>query len=174
VSPDLPESGSGIGFVPVGKDAVVYGGYHDVVYVRWAPDDRRAKFETFLPPAYGYSHHHVVAHPKLPVIYSCNYRHGVVYRLEHADGHPTLGPQTATLDAAYPLSAPVVLARHNRLAFGGHQRVFLLHLAPDGKILPTRSQVMIGPHPVEAVGYSEKFDRLYVGVEPVKEKEKGK
>jgi hypothetical protein len=107
-------------------------------------------------------------------VYSAVLGHSLLYRIEHNNGHLTLAPQTVTLTGAHCQSAPAVMAKRNMLAIGGNQRVFLVTLDAEGRVKPERKQVLVAPQYIDALAYSEKFDKLYVAVEPPKEKEKGK
>lgn len=168
---DLPESATGIGFIPLGRDFVLFGGYHDMALATWAPDDRRVRLHMFMPHGYGYRHHIPAIHPTLPMIYIV--AHGVpqMYRLEHVDGYPTLVPQSVEFVGANLYTGPIVMARHKLLALGSHSRILLVPLDDTGRLKKERSQVLVANHYIEALAYSEKFDRLYVGtVAPEKPK----
>src|SRR5205085_879240 len=106
------------------------------------------------------------AHPTLPVVYSAVLNTPWVFRMEHADGYLTLAPQQAVLGEAKLLSAPVVLGKRNLLAVGGVNRVYLPALDAAGAFKAAeRTDLSVLNPAVEALAYSEQFDRLYVAVE---------
>jgi len=156
--------GSGIGFVPVGRDKVFTGGFHATGLVSWTPEERQSRLQSYQISS-EYTYKYPCAHPTLPLVYVADFGSGKIYRFEHADGNFTLVPQRAELAAANLGSPPVFLHKVNKLAVGGHQRVFLIGLDEKGKFKPERQQTLIGNQHVHALAYSEKYDRLYVGVE---------
>jgi hypothetical protein len=88
------------------------------------------------------------------------------YRFEHVEGNPTLVPQRAAFAGGQPLfSAPAVLSRQGKVAFGGRHRVLLADLDKDGRFLPAGAEMTVNNPEVEALAYSARFDRLYVAVE---------
>jgi len=166
-APDVPYASTGHGFIPLGRDVVLFGGCHDCALAVWAPDDRRVRLNLFQPPG-GYRYHYPAMHPTLPVLYVVALNTPTLYRLDHVDGQPTLAPQTVEFAGANLTSPPVVLGKHNLLAVGTNQRLLLVPLDARGRLRPERTQVLIGNQAVEALAYSAKFDRLYVGTEKEK------
>ena len=58
-----------------------------------------------------------------------------------------------------------MLTRGNKVAVGGHYHVYVIDLDEKGRPRPEVLRVrVLNPH-VRALVYSERFDRLYVGVE---------
>jgi hypothetical protein len=167
IAPDLPLCATGLGWVPLGRDLVLFGGYHDTALVTWAPDDRRVRVNLFQPPG-TYQYHFPAGHPNLPVVYIGVLNTQTIYRIEHVDGQPTLAPQSATVLGAGLQSPPVVMGKHNLLAIGTYSRILLMPLDAQGRLKPERTQVLVGNQAIEALAYSEKFDRLYVGMEKAK------
>ncbi len=161
-------SGAGFGCVHIAKDVVVFGGYHTTSLISWMPEERRVKLFSFLGSDGGYKHYFVCGHATLPLVYSAPLSTPNVYRFEHVDGLPSLLPKRAELAGAYLTSPPVMMPKANQIAIGGRQRVFLLRLDDQGRFKPERVQALIGNQDVEALVYSQKFDRLYVGVEKPK------
>ena len=165
IAPDVPGASTGHGFVPLSRDLVLFGGGHDVALATWQPEDRRVRLN-LVQPSGGYRYHYPTGHPTLPVVYIVVINSPYLYRIEHVDGQPTLAPQHIDVLRQQPLhSPPVVMAKHNLLALGGHLRILLVPLDAKGRIQPERTQVLIGNQPVQALAYSARFDRLYVGVE---------
>jgi hypothetical protein len=156
--------GSGIGFVPVGRDMVLTGAFHSTSLISWTPENRQCRLQSYQIDS-EYTYKYPTAHPNLPVVFVSDTGSGRVYRFEHADGNITLVPQRAELEMAHLSSPPVVMAKANKVAIGGWQRLFVLSLNEKGKFTTQRQQALIGNQHVEAVAYSEKYDRLYVGVE---------
>jgi hypothetical protein len=164
IAPDLPACSTGLGFVPLSRDRVLFGGYHDCALATWTPEDRRVRLNLVQTPD-GYTYHFPALHPRLPVLFIVSLNTPTLYRLEHVDGQLTLTPQRVDFAGANLHTPPVVLARHNLLALGSHGRLLLVPLDANGRLKAERTQVPVGNQPVEALAYSEKFDRLYVGVE---------
>jgi hypothetical protein len=156
--------GSGIGFVPVGRDKVLTGAYHATGLVSWTPEERQCRLQSYQI-ASEYNYKYPSAHPTLPQVYVSDFGSGKIYRFEHADANITLVPQRAELAAAHLSTPPVILRKANKLAVGGHQRVFLVSLDDRGKFKPERQQMLVGNHYIQALAYSEKYDRLYAAVE---------
>lgn len=167
----FPDSGAGtgIGFVPVARDAVITGGYHATGIVSWTPEDRTCRMVHYRLNS-SYTYKYPTGHPTLPLVYLTDSGTGHVYRFEHVDGNPTLVPQRADLEAANLTSFPVIMAKTKKIAVGGQARLFILKLNEQERFTGERQQTVIGNQYVRALAYSEKFDRLYVGVEKEKKK----
>ena len=164
--PDLP-SGCGFGYVPIAKDVVLFGGYHDVALITWAPDDRRTKLTVYQGDG-GYRCYYPVMHPSLPVVYSAFMNAPWLFRFDMADGFPAMVPTHIELRGAEFFSPPLIVRKTGELVFGGRDRVFAIKLDDKGRLTDERRQMVVGSQRVEAVAYSEKYDRLYVGVEKLK------
>lgn len=157
---------TGLGFVPVSDDVVIMGGTYGPVV--WDEGNRRARFNHFFLHAnYGAPYvDRLSAHPTLPVVYFSVLRTHWIYRMEHADGYLTLVPQQATLADTTMQSAPVVLTKRHLVAVGGVNRVGLPRIDATGAFkAEARTDLSVHNPAVEALAYSEKFDRLYVAVE---------
>jgi hypothetical protein len=168
IAPDLPECCTGLGFVPFARDHVFFGGYHDLALAIWTPENRMVRLHTYQPQGYGYRFHFPAVHPSLPMIYIVSLDVPLLFRVEHVDGQPTLVPQSVEFVGANLHSPPIVMARHNLLAVGSQQRILLVPLDAAGRLKPERTQVLVGNQTIQALAYSEKFNRLYVGVEKEK------
>jgi hypothetical protein len=57
------------------------------------------------------------------------------------------------------------MGKANKIAVGGQWAVFVVPLDDEGRFKPERVQQKVGVSLVEALTYSDKFDRLYVAVE---------
>jgi hypothetical protein len=161
--PDHP-TGCGFGFVPVGLDAVLFGGYYSTALVLWRPEDRTRRLFSFTLPR-SYRRFVAAGHPDLPVIYVSDLVSSEAYCFEHVEGNLTLVPQRATFAEDILHSAPVVLTRKGQVAFGGRHRVFIVNLDKEGRFLPAGATVGVNNPQVEALAYSARHNRLYVAVE---------
>jgi hypothetical protein len=87
------------------------------------------------------------------------------YRVEHADGYLSLLPRQYIIPETQLSGPPAVLGKRNQLAVGGRFHVYLVGL--DGKGMPAgeviRTRVLANE--VRALAYSNRFDRLFVGVD---------
>jgi hypothetical protein len=102
----------------------------------------------------------------LPLIYTTLVAYdGRIIRLEHADGYFTLLPQTISLDNTVVHSAPLVLTKTNQLAVGAAGRICLVDLDDQGRMQAKGVQMTVNNPQVEALTWSERFQRLYVPVE---------
>ncbi len=155
-----PLSACGLGFAPAGENVVIFGGTAGPV--TWDEGDRRARIMSFFTDPYLAYRQHVAGHPTLPVFFVSVSLSSYLYRMEHAEGHITLGPQQWTIDGAIFHSPPVVMARRSQVAIGGASKVHVIGIDKDGFLKPERTQAAVLNPTVEAVAYSEKFDRLYV------------
>jgi hypothetical protein len=166
---DTP-AGSGVGFIPLARDVVITGGFHSIGMVTWTPDDRRVRLQSYSQLPGHYTYKFPAAHPTLPLVFVSDSL-STVYRFEHVDGNPTLMPTRAELEAVHLCSPAVVMGKANKIVVGGIHRLFILSLNDKGRFKPERQQVLIAPNQrVEAVAYSAKYDRIYVGVEKEKKK----
>jgi hypothetical protein len=163
--------GSGIGFVPVARDVVLTGGFHATGLVSWTPEERQCRMQVYTIDS-NYNYKLPTGHPKLPVVFVTDTFMLRLYRFEQADGNITLVPQRADIEGAQRLTSfPVVMTKANKVAVGGWAgRVYLIGLNDKGKLKAERQQALVGKNAIEALTYSEKHDRLYVGVEKEKDK----
>jgi hypothetical protein len=163
--PDVP---AGLGFIPISDDVVLVGGGYGPV--SWNEADRHGRFNVVALHAFFglYYRDRIAGHPTLPVLVASVVGYSWVCRMEHADGVLTLTPQVAVLEGATLRSQPVFLGRHNQVAFGGENKVYMLSLDDKGHFQRQRVQAAVPCPAVEALVYSEKLDRLYVAVEIAK------
>lgn len=157
---------SGLGFVPIAENVVIFGGTAGPV--TWDEGDRRARLMSFLTEPYIANRQYVAGHPTLPVIFTSVTVSPYLYRMEHADGHLTLAPQQWTIEGATFHSPPVVMAKRSQVAVGGAGKVHVIGIDKDGFLKQERLQAVVLNPTVEALAYSEKFDRLYVTTEKPK------
>ena len=126
--------------------------------------NRRGRWNHYQLTPLAYSTYRLAGHPTLPVVYLSMVGYSYIFRMEHADGYLTLLPQTVMInDAVY--SPPVVMAKRKRVAFGGANHVHAVGLDDDGWYTNTMEQTVVANPSLEALVYSEKFDRLYAAVE---------
>jgi hypothetical protein len=159
---------AGLGFIPISDDVVIVGGVYGPV--TWNEADRHGRFSTVaLHASFGAVYRDRIAgHPTLPVLVASVIATSWACRMEHVDGVLTLTPQQALLEGATLRSSPVFLGRHNQVAFGGENRVYVVRLDDKGRFQAPRVQAAVVCPMVEALVYSEKYDRLYVAVETPK------
>ena len=140
----------------------------------WDTENRRGTINHVVVPRHGASswggNFHILEHPKLPVVYGFQDHGEWVYRIEHADGYPTLLPATVRIAGARFHSLPVVMTRRNSLAVGlENGAVFTMELTADGHLTDRTTRIRVGDgRSVRAVAWSDKFDRLYAAVEETK------
>jgi hypothetical protein len=160
--------GSGVGFVPIARDVVITGGYHATGIVSWSPEDRTCRMVHYRLQSH-YSYKWPAGHPTLPLVFLSETHDSHLFRFEHADGHPTLVPQRADLEATNLSSNPAVMAKVKKIAVGSQNRVIVIGLDDNARFKNERKQQLLGSI-VRTLCYSEKFDRLYVAVEKEKKK----
>jgi hypothetical protein len=160
---------AGAGFLPISRDVFVTTGYLGLVI--WNLGDRRAQSQTFLMPVNFISYYctRLAAHPRLPVLYATIAGYSYAHCVEHVDGNPTLAPQVLTLEGTVLKTLPVVLSKRNLVAWGTQTAIYLAPIDAEGKFKKENGlQVNFPSAPMEALAYSERFDRLYVAVEKSK------
>ena len=86
--------------------------------------------------------------------------------MNHVGGVLTLLPQKYILTNAVFQSTPVILSKQKKIAVGGTNTVYMIGLNPEGRFDGTGESVQIPKTPVKAMTYSEKTNRLYIGVNP--------
>ena len=88
-----------------------------------------------------------------------------LFRAEQVDGFLTLLPRQYVFPGLKITSPPVVLGKSNKVALGGQHFVYLVSLDEKGMPLLDVLETQVLNPSVHALAYSEKLDRLYVGVE---------
>jgi hypothetical protein len=163
----VPGYPCGVSFIPISDDVVIVGGGYGPI--TWDMKDPRVRFQSvFVHDIAAYYTTRLAGHPTLPVMFFGMIGYGYFGRIEHVDGSLTLAPQLVTLEGAAFGTPPVVVARHSQVAFGGVNKVYLLTHDAQGRFTKQRVQAAVTNPSVEALVYSEKFDRLYVAVEKSK------
>jgi hypothetical protein len=159
----------GAGFAPISRDVFVAAGYLGLV--TWNLADRRAQAQYFLMPHNFVTYYctRLAAHPRLPVFYATMVGYSYANCVEHIDGSPTLAPQVLTMEGTVLKTLPVVVTKRNFVAWGTETAIYLAPINAEGKFKKEDGmQVNFPASLVQALAYSERFDRLYVGVEKIK------
>ncbi len=131
--------------------------------VTWDTNSRRCRFACYwsgMPP---YTTR-LIPHPTLPVIYTSAVGMPVAMKMEHVDGNLTMMPQQLTFTGMAITSPPVLMIKSNRFAVGSSMRVLMISLDAAGNFVPPATFTPVNCTG-EAIDYSEKFDRVYVGCE---------
>jgi hypothetical protein len=156
----------GAGIVPFGRDVILACGPFGAI--TWNNADRAARGCVFLLPVNFVTYYctRLTVHPTLPVVYVSAVGYTYLYRMAHADGFITLGPQVVRLEGAAVRTPPVVMARRNAVAVGSTGVVYVAALDAEGRFKDEEGvQINVMSPNVDALAYSEKYDRLYVPVE---------
>ena len=156
--------GSGMSFHHVSKDVVISSGWQGLM--TWRPEDKTAPLNGVPLKLAG--HTQVVGHPTLPVLFASvtHWGHdGSLFRIEQVEGYLTLLPRQYVLAESKLTSRPAILAKRKQVVVGGEFRVYVIDL--DDKGIPTGEpiQVQVNCPAVRALASSERFERVYVGVE---------
>lgn len=156
--------GCGQAMHPLGKDVLLTSVSNSLV--SWRPDDKNATVHG-LPLKFG-GHTKFVVHPTLPAIFATtgNAQHSdILFRAEHAEGYLTLLPKQYAIPDSKLSGPPAILSKQKKVAVGGQHLVYLIDLDDKGFPIGEFSQTYVNCPQVRAMIYSERFDRLYVGVE---------
>ncbi len=156
--------GAGHSFHIVSRDAIIAGGPHGLM--TWRPEDREACLHGLPLGAYGNTL--LSVHPSLPLVFATVANTDSFYRVEQSEGYLSLLPLQLTIPETRLYSQPVTMTKSKKLAIGGHHHVYFMSLGDKGDVQPEVAKVQVLGPAVRALAYSEKFDRLYVGVESSK------
>jgi hypothetical protein len=156
--------GSGHSFVPIGKDVVLTSGYQGLMC--WRPDDKHVTLHGL--PFKTAGHTQFVVHPTLAAIFATapyHAYHDSFFRAEQSEGYLSLLPKQYVIPDSKLSGPPAILSKQGKLVVGGENRLYLVSL--DAKGFPSGDvvQMVVNAPQVKALVYSEKYDRLYVGVE---------
>lgn len=161
---NLTGFGCGLSFHPVSKDEVIAGGSQGLI--AWRPDDKVSTVSGL--PLRVAGHTLLTVHPNLPLVFATSHHKtqpDSLFRVGLVEGYLTLLPQQYVLPGTDLTSVPVVLSKSNAVAVGGHYFVYVVRLDVQGVPQPDVQRYQVFCPAVHALVYSEKFDRLYVGVE---------
>lgn len=164
----FPSRPTGFSFFPVTDTVCIVAG--PLGPVTWDEENRRGQFSSVtLPPARVLQNRvRLAGHPSLPVVFFSGVTTSWVYRMEHADGFMTLLPQRGTLEGALLTSAPVIMPKRHQFVCGGQKTIYVIGFDEQGALNGERIDVPVNCPSVEAVAYSNRFDKLYVAVDKPK------
>ena len=153
--------GVGQSFIPLGNEAVLATGYQGLF--AWHPDDKNIQVHGL--PLKKPGRHLLGMHPQLPALFATTVDSKSLSWVEQTDGFLTRLPRQFIFPHSKLYSPPVVLAKTNQLAVGGQHAVFILNLDAKGMPAAECMKASVFNPTVKALVYSERFNRLYVGVE---------
>lgn len=156
--------GCGHSMVPLSKDVLLASVQQGLV--SWQPENKTVTVHA-MPLRYA-GHTQFVVHPTLPAIFATAYdgQHpDSLFRAEHAEGYLTLLPKQYVIPGSKLMSPPAILSKQKKVAVGGQHVVYVLDLDDKGFPQGDPMQVQVNCPQVRALLYSERFERLYVGVE---------
>jgi hypothetical protein len=153
--------GAGHTLVSVSRDAVIGGGPYGLV--TWRPDDKDVALIGLPIKLPGSTL--LTTDPTRPLLYVTRGGTDSVFRVGNDEGYLTLLPLQITFPDTLLTSPPAVLTKGSRLAVGGHYHVYVVGLDKEGRPAKDATRVRVLNPQVRALVYSERFDRLYVGVE---------
>jgi hypothetical protein len=154
-------AGYGHSYYPLSRDVVIASNWSCLL--SWRPDDKAATLHALPLKVQGLML--LGLHPRLPCVYATPTPTDSVFRVGLAEGYLTLLPHQYTIPRARLTSPPVVLAKSAKLAVGGRYHVYVADLGAEGELRPEVTRVPVLNAQVRALVYSERFDKLYVGVE---------
>jgi hypothetical protein len=156
--------GAGHCFLPLSKDVLMVGGANGLI--NWRPADKDCTLSglPFRPAGYVQA----TLHPTLPFVYATANGTDSAFRVGHSEGFLTGLPLQIVFPGTRLTSAPAALSKSKKLAVGGFYHVYLVGLDDEGRPTGEATRVRVLNPQVRAIIYSERFDRLYVGVEESK------
>jgi hypothetical protein len=154
-------NGTGQSYFFASRGAIVLGGYNGLM--TWRPDDKTCALSGL---ALKYPGTNLVSgHPTLPILFVTSYEKDSIFRVSHSEGYLSLLPHQVTFANTSLTSPPAILAKARKLAVGGHYHVYVASLDEESQVLPEVIKTRVLCSAVRALVCSERFDRLYVGVE---------
>ena len=156
--------GSGHTFVPIEKDVVITSGYHGLM--TWRPEDKHAALHGLPLRNAGYTQFAV--HPTLPALFATAPYHvhpDSFFRVAHSEGYLSLLPKQYVIPDSKLSGPPAILSKQQKLAVGGNNVIYLVSLNAKGFPAGDVTHTLVNCPQVQAMVYSEKYDRLYLGVE---------
>ena len=153
--------GSAISFLPQDKDLVIAGG--SLGLICWRPGDPLVVVSGLPIRKHGATL--AARHPKLPLVFASKMQGDAIFRTEFVEGYWTRVPRGWSFPESRLTTAPVVLAKSNQVAIGGQQQIYVVSLDDKGEAKPEAIVARAFSPAIKALTYSEKFDRLYVGVD---------
>jgi hypothetical protein len=157
--------GAGHTFIPVGKDVVLSSGNQGLM--SWRPEEKHAILHA-LPLKFA-GHTQFTIHPTLPALFStASYAPPGIdsfFRAEQVEGYLTGLPKQYVIEKSHLTGFPAVLAKQKKLLVGGQYSVYVMDLDDKGFPTGTPTQVLVNIPQVRGMVTSERFERVYVGVE---------
>jgi hypothetical protein len=153
--------GTGHCFHLLAKDVILSCGQTGVM--TWRPEDKVVAVHGMALKTTG--NHLLGVHPSLPFLFVTAANTDSFYRVGHSEGYLSMLPLQITLPDTRLFSAPVAFDKGSRVAVGGNYHVYIVSLDAKGEPQPAVTKVPVLTPTARALVYSEKFDRLYVGVE---------
>jgi hypothetical protein len=146
----------GFGWVPVSSNRVVFGANFGLY--TWDLADRRAPLtgKYLTGPDWAAQ---IVGHPTLPIVYRSPTHTGRFTAVELVDGYPSLLPQELAIANCW---RPQVMAQRQQIAVGNPGQILFINLDARGWLTTTVTTILIPDFIPNALGYSPKYDRLYV------------
>jgi hypothetical protein len=160
----LSSHGSGMSYHHVAKDVVIATCWQGLM--TWRPEDKIAPLNGVPLKLAGFTQ--VVGHPTLPVLFA-SVEHGghgdSFFRAEHVDGYLTLLPRQYVIAGSKVSGPPALLAKQKKLVVGGQSQVYVLDLDDKGSPTGEPISIKVNSPAVRAIVASDRFERVYVGVE---------
>jgi len=153
--------GSSITFLPQDKDLVIAGGVNGLIC--WRPGDPLVVVSGLPIRKHGATF--AARHPKLPLVFASKMNGDAIFRGEFVEGYWTRVPRGSALPESRLSTAPVVMTKTNQVAIGGQHQVYVVSLDERGEANPEATVARVFAPQVRTLVYSEKFDKLYVGVD---------
>lgn len=154
-----------LGIVPASDDAILIGSSNGPCTLDMA--NRRARYGLFYMNFSAVNTFRVSGHPKLPMIFIHAIGAGSLYRMDQADGYLSGIPQRLQVGGTTFQSMPVVMTKPNKVAIGMDHRLHVIDLDAKGYFTGKAQMLTTIGVGMEAIAYSEKFDRLYSAVDDV-------
>jgi hypothetical protein len=153
-----------MGYAPISDNIVIFASTFGPVM--WEMNNRRLKFGFYQVSDVGAYNHRLIGHPTLPLVYFSGIHTSWVHKMDHADGYLTMQPQRLIIEGSTVVTWPVLMAKQNKLAVGGMGMVHVCTLDAAGGFTTTTTQMAVNAPRAEGLAYSDKFDKLYLAVEP--------
>jgi hypothetical protein len=142
------------------KGTILAGGATGVMC--WRPDDPNVTLSGL--PIRKHSMTFLARHPKLPLVYASKHQGDGVFRVQFIDGYWSLVPRGWTIPEVKLISPPVML-RDKHLAVAGAYQVYIFPLDDQGNVRGPATSVQLLSPTGRTLVYSDKFDKLYAGVD---------
>lgn len=155
---------AGMGCVFVSDQVAIFGGAYGPT--TWDTGSKRGRLGGYFLGNVHVGHQRLVGHPTLPLVYLTGLATPFAFKVEHAHGYLTLQPQRLTVNGNVFLTPPVLMTKQNKIAFGAPLKILVADLDQAGNFAGPVTHTPVNNPAPDALTYSEKFDRLYVAIEP--------